>query len=341
MDGQAHFAPNAVSVGAAAAPATSAATQAPCLVVNPKSFGASRRGLAERAAALVRAQGGEVFQATDATGIAATVEWLLQRRQRTIIILAGDGTVQAIADRLASASTSLQPQLLVLGGGRSNVTAGEFGGRGDVSRTLETALRQCREGTTPGVEVRHVLRIEQPQGPARHGFLLLAGLPDYAIRACHRHRRSSGRLRGSDAATAWSLVKVALPAMLGMREPPLDDLRVEVPGHEPRAKAVRWLLATTLQRPHGIVDPFAQQGEGALRFTAIAASGPAFWARLPWVVTGRFTPAMQAGGYLSGRCESLQVHGLSSYTLDGEEFSADPARPVTIRRGAPLTFLTP
>ena len=63
--------------------------------------------------------------------------------------------------------------------------------------------------------------------------------------------------------------------------------------------------------------------------------------RLPRVLTGRFTPAMQAGDYLSGRCESLRVHGLSSYTLDGEEFEADPALPVTIRRGPPLTFLTP
>jgi hypothetical protein len=128
--------------------------------------------------------------------------------------------------------------------------------------------------------------------------------------------------------------------MLGMVEPPLDDLRIEVPGRKPPAKPVRWLLATTLRGAHGLVDPFAQQGQGALRFTAIAASGPAFWARLPWIVAGRFTPAMQAGDYRSGRCDSLRVHGLSSYTLDGEEFAADPAHPVTIRPGPTLTFLT-
>lgn len=342
MGGQSRSASNAVSTRAAAAPAEPAAPQAPCLVVNPKSFGASRRSLAERAAALARTQGCEVIHATDAATIAATIDLLLQRRQRTLIILAGDGTVQAMADRLASAPTSFpQPQLLVLGGGRSNVTAADFGGHGEVLAKLEVALRQCRESTTPGVEVRQLLRIEQAPERARHGFFLAAGLLDYAIRACHRDRRHDiGRLGQGAAATASSLVRMAVPAMLGMVEPPLDDLRIEVPGREPPAKPVRWLLATTLQGAHGLVDPFAQHGQGALRFTAIAASGPAFWARLPWIVAGRFTPAMQAGDYRSGRCDSLRVHGLSSYTLDGEEFAADPAHPVTIRPGPALTFLT-
>jgi hypothetical protein len=56
---------------------------------------------------------------------------------------------------------------------------------------------------------------------------------------------------------------------------------------------------------------------------------------------GRFTRGMDAGhGYLSGRCDALRVQRLSSYTLDGEEFAADPARPVMIRGGPPLTFVT-
>ena len=47
-----------------------------------------------------------------------------------------------------------------------------------------------------------------------------------------------------------------------------------------------------------------------------------------------------ARGYLSGRCDALRILGLSSYTLDGEEFEADPARPVTIASGPRLAFLT-
>ncbi|MGH8665429.1 MAG: diacylglycerol kinase family protein [Burkholderiales bacterium] len=318
--------------------------QAPCLVINPRSFGTSRHGLAERAAQLARDQGIEVIHAADSAGIAATMDLLLQRRQQIIFLLAGDGTVQAVADRLASLPADVaQPQLLVLGGGRTNLTAAELGGRGNVLSKLETALRRWRDGAALDIEIRPVLRIEQPPAPVRHGFFLAAGLVDHAIRACHRYRdKGSGALRNGAAGTAWTLLKLPLPDMLSMHDPQLDDLRVEVPGREPLAKPARLLIVSTLQHREGLLNPYAPQGEGAIRFTAIAARNIAFWARLPWIATGRFTPAMDAGrGYLSGRCDALRLQRLSSYTLDGEEFDADPARPVTIREGPRLTFLTP
>jgi hypothetical protein len=334
-----------VSPRAAAAPAQPVlAPQAPCLVINPKSFRAARHGLAERAAGLARDQGMEVIHAADSAGIAAAMDLLLERRQQLIVLLAGDGTVQAVADRLASLPADIpQPQLLVLGGGRTNLTAAEVGGKGDVLAKLERALRRWREGVALEVEMRPALRIEQPPAPVRHGFFLAAGLVDRAIRACHRNRgNGGGLLRDSDLGTAWSLAALALPAMLGIREPPLDPLRVEAPGHDALADPARWLIVTTLEKRQGLFDPYAARGYGNLRFTAIAAHGPRFWARLPWIATGRFTPGMHAGhGYLSGRCRALRVSGLSSYTLDGEAFAADPVRPVSIREGPRLSFLVP
>jgi hypothetical protein len=344
MGGHTPSAANAVSPGAAAAPAQSAlAPRAPCLVVNPKSFASARHGLAQRAAQLARARGIEVVHAEDSAGIAAALDLLLQRRQHAIFLLAGDGTVQAVANRLASLPAGVpQPHLLVLGGGRTNLTAADLGGRGDVLSKLETALARWHEGAALRTEIRPVLRIEQPPAPARHGFFLAAGLMDHAIRTCHRHRASgNGILRNGDLGTAWALFKLALPAMLSLREPALDALRVEVPGREGLAKPARWLIATTLQNRQGLLDPYAQRGQGAVRFTAVAARGVGLWARLPWMAMGRFTRAMDAKrGYLSGRCDALRMLGLSSYTLDGEEFVADPARPVTIREGERLTFLT-
>jgi hypothetical protein len=346
VDGQqARSAANAVSPKAAAAPAQPVlAPQAPCLVINPRSFRSSRHGLAERAAQLARDQGIEVLHAADSIGIAAAMDLLLERRQQIIVLLAGDGTVQAMADRLASLPADVpQPQLLVLGGGRTNLTAAEVGGNGNVLPKLERALRCWREGTPLEVEMRPALRIEQPPAPARHGFFLAAGLVDRAIRACHRNRgNGAGTLRDGDLGTAWSLAALALPAMLGIREPPLDPLHVQAPGHDALTDPARWLIVTTLQKRQGLLDPYASHGRGAVRFTAIAARGAGFWARLPWIALGRFTPGMHAGrGYLSGRCDALNVSGLSSYMLDGEAFDADPARPVTIGEGPRLSFLAP
>jgi hypothetical protein len=344
MDGPSRLFPNAVSAGAAAMPAEPHLAQsAPCLIVNPRSFGASRRGLAERAAEIARQQGCAVVQATDAATIGAAIDRLVLARQRTIALLGGDGTVQVAAERLARVPADLpQPQLLVLGGGRSNVTAADVGGCGDVLKKLETTLRQCRAGATLRTQTRPTLAISQGAGPVRHAFLLAGGLLDYAIRACHRHRRQGGSLRTGGLGTTWALAKVGLPAMLGLSEPPLDALRIEAPGAQELAQPARWLLLTTLRNGLGSVDPFAPRGAGAIRCTAITAQGPSFWARLPRLAAGRFTPAMDAAhGYLSTRCDALRVRGLSSYTLDGEPFTADPARPVEIGLGATVTFIQP
>jgi len=290
----------------AAAPAELApAARAPCLLLNPRSFGAARSGLAERAAQLAYSHGVEVIRAADSAEIGAATDRLLARRQQLVILLAGDGTVRAVVDRLAQVAAGVpRPQLLVLGGGRTNLIPGDLGGRGSVLAKLDAALRRWREGTGLAKEERYVLEIAQPAAPVRRGFFLAAGLVDYAIRACHRDRTvGSGKLRQGAAGTAWSLLKRAPPAMLGRLDPLLDELHVEVAGHGALADAAHLLIATTLQRRHGALDPYAARGRGGVRFTAVAARGPAFWARLPLVATGRFTRTMDARhGYLSGRC---------------------------------------
>ena len=342
MGGQAWSASNAVSRRAAAAPAEPASGECPpCILVNPRSFSASRGGLAERAARLGRAYGADVIRAADSAEIDAAMDLLIARQQQRVVLVAGDGTLRAVVDRLAAAAASVpRPHLLVLGGGRANLVSRDFGERGNVLRKLETALQSWRDGIPLGTEVRHVLEVVQPPAPRRLGFFLGAGLVDYAIRACRRDRMSGGMLWQSKAATYLTLLRLTVPAMLGRLEPLIDDLHVRVPGREALHDAAHLLIATTLQRRQGAVDPYAARGRGVVRFTAVAARGMGFWARLPLVVTGRFTRGMDAEhGYLSGSCDALEVEQLSTYTLDGEEFTADPARPVMIRQGPAVTFL--
>jgi diacylglycerol kinase family enzyme len=324
-----------------AAPAL--AERAPCLLVNPRSFGAARGALVGRATQLARSHGLHVVHAAHPAEIDAAVEELLATGRPALFLLAGDGTVQRVADRLATLPPHIaQPHLFVLGGGRTNLTAADLGGCGSVLAKLETALRRWREGPELDRTYRHLVRIEQQPNPARHGFFVGAGFVDHAIRVCHGERaKGSGVFGQGDTATAFSLLKLALSTLMGVRRLSLDELHVEAAGHEALPRPARLLIATTLTKRLGLFDPYAERGQGSLRFTALAASGPGMWARLPRVITGRFSPTMEAArGYLSGRCDVLRVRGLSSYTLDGEEFEADPARPVTIASGPRLAFLT-
>jgi hypothetical protein len=67
---------------------------------------------------------------------------------------------------------------------------------------------------------------------------------------------------------------------------------------------------------------------------------PRFWWRLPAISRGRFDHDMDlAHGFLSGRGESAELHGLGGYALDGEVHAADPAKPLLLSAGMSLRVL--
>jgi hypothetical protein len=333
-----------ISGAPAAATAPAPAEPRPCLIVNARSFRASRRSLAARAAQLAREYGADVMQCGQPSEIEAALDRLRARRQQRIFVLAGDGTVQAIVEHLSRLSgPEPLPQLLVLGGGRTNLIAGDLGGRGAVLKKLESALKRWRSGVSFEVDDRHTLRIEQAPAAPRHGFFVAAGMIDTIIRECHRGRETArpGALRRGHLSTPLSLARLALLSFAG-RPLPFADLAVQADGSEALPGSARLLIATTLQRRQGLLDPYADRGEGPLRITVIAAGARGLWHRLPRVVAGLFSERMNARrGYLSGRHERVQVLGLARYTLDGEEFDCDPARPVVIRAGMRVSFLKP
>ncbi len=317
----------------------------PCLLVNPRSFGVASGDLAGRAVSLARAHGADIIEAHEPAQIAAGLERAIGNGTRHVFLLAGDGTVQAVADCLAGLpSGSAWPHLLVLGGGRTNLTAADLHGGQALLGTLESALQRATRHP-PGdfrLQQRHTLVIEQPPAPPRHGFFVAGALVDRLIRDCHRYRARGGRLRQGQLGTAWCVLRSAVPALAGRRPESVPDLDIELPGCGRLRGPMRLLIATTLAHGSGSFNPYAERGAGALRATAVAARARGFWRSLPRLVSGRFSGSMSIErGYLSGRCESFTVAGLGAYTLDGQSFDADASRPVVIRTGPRIGFLVP
>ena len=316
-----------------------------CVIVNPRSHTVARDGLAAPALALARAQGADVIEAHGPETIAAGLDRALAHGARRIIVLAGDGTVHAIVDRLAMLPPGApMPPLLLLGGGRSNLTAADLGGSDAALKRLETALLRARSEAddTGAIRYRHALVVEQPPAPLRHGFFVAGALVDRLIRRIHRYRHGGGRLRKSDAGTAWCVLRAVVPVMRGNGDFASPTLDVDLPGQGSLHGPVRIVVATTLAHADPSFNPYADRGEGALRATAVADGAAGFWRRLPRLLRGRFSSQMtSAAGYLSGRCPSVSIRGLDGYTLDGQSFDCDPSRPVVIRTGPRIAFLAP
>lgn len=313
----------------------------PCLVVNPLSFRAAR-GLAEQAQAVAKAQGAEVVVVDGPAALTAAVDAILARRQQHVMVLAGDGTVRAVIDQLASLPTGAwMPDLLVLPGGRTNLTAADLVPGASALTSLKRGLAAVADQRWDAAVVeRATLCIEQSPAPARYGLWVGAALIDGAIRRTHDHRiGGNGALRTGHLSTAISLLRLGFLALRGRSGLSCPELQVDAGAVGRLQGPVSLLLATTLLHRRGLFDPYATRADGGMRLTAVSRHATGFYRLLPRLLTGRFSRSMDLGhGFLSGGCAQAEITGLAGYSLDGEAYDTDPARPVVIRRGPSLRF---
>ncbi|WPB58948.1 diacylglycerol kinase family protein [Xylophilus sp. GOD-11R] len=316
----------------------------PCLIVNPLSFRASR-GLASVARDIAAAQGVEIVSVDGPETLERAVDNILARRQSQVIILAGDGTVRAIIDQLASLPAgSWLPDLLVLPGGRTNLIAADLTPGWKAIALLNDALQKiATQRWEHAVTERAVLRIEQTGAPTLHGFWIGGALVDGVIRRTHQHRASGhGALRTGHLSTVAALLKIIGQALLGHSGLSAPRLQLNADaGRQAMEGKVALLVATTLLHRKGWFDPYVSRAAGGMRLTAVASHANAFWRRLPRLLSGRFSPDMDASaGYLSGSFAQAEITGLHGYSLDGEAYETDPSATITLRRGANLRFFT-
>lgn len=320
------------------------ASPPPVLLINPRSFRASRWRRAQRAARLARRAGLEVMEAADPAGFRAAFDALHARRVQQVWMFAGDGTIHWLAEYLHGLADGWSPELLLLGGGRANVVPREGGGYPPM-RALNRALAACRAGRPMRRLAVTTLKVSQQGQPDHHGFLLAGGVVHQGVRVCSEHRaRGSGWLHRSLAADFYALIKLTLQVLVGRSPlPPYTEMAVRMDdGRELPRSPIRILLASTLGMREALYNPFDSAGEGAVRATVIAADAPHFWRHLPGMLRGRFPRGpVRETGILSGRCAGLAVHGLTEYSLDGEHFRADPSLPLRIGPGFTLTVVRP
>lgn len=316
----------------------------PCLIINPLSFRASR-GLAAKAEAMGRAAGAEVVMLRSPAMLTATIETVLARRQQKVLVMAGDGTVHAVLDQLASLPAgSWIPDLLVLPGGRTNLTAADLTPGQAAMPLLERALRLVREGHwDASVIERPTMRVSHGDAAPRYGFFIAGAVIDCAIRGCHAYRREGRGIFGTlDLSVPWYLLPQGWRRLWGRSTLKCPDMVIDARGLGRLAAPVGVLLVSTLHHQKGLFNPYAARGQGDVRLLATAQGAQGFWRRLPRILIGRFTPAMDlAHGYLTGRCDRLEITGLSHGSLDGEVFDADPTVPVVITSGPRLRFFCP
>lgn len=309
------------------------------VIINPASFRMSRAGRLQRIMRLLDRHGVR----PDFTSAPDTIAKLLAEHSPDdgpVVLLGGDGTIQAAATWLATQPESQRPTLLALGGGRTNYIAADLRTRRPIVALLERALN---DPARLQIVTRHSIEVTQGERPPAHAFFIAGASVDEVIRDCHAYRSSgSGRLRQGHASTAIRLSQLAVSLALGRRQLHSPTLAVEGDGLGRLSGAMRVLILSSLHHQHGWPRPYLSTGEGEIAVTAIAASATHFWRRLPGLLNGRnHADLVPNQGYLSGRSRQITVTGIQHLCLDGQETDFDPEQAVVFRTGPALAFVTP
>lgn len=283
-----------------------------------------------------------MLEASDPQAVNAVLADLRARGQQQLWVLAGDGTLQLIAEFLSTeAGSGWNPAILALAGGRANIVPRDAGGYPAVP-ALRRALAALRAGKALAEERIVTLQVSQPGEAPRLGFLLVGSAIYEGVRLCSEHRaRGTGWLHRSWFADPYTLLKLAVQVWTGRSPlPPYPEVEVRFATGQCMHARLRLVLASSLQLRNALYNPFASRGAGPVRVTAVDATAGHFWRKLPAMLKGRFDERMDmAGGYLSGACEHAELRGLTGYALDGECFAADPSRPLYLRPGIALRVL--
>ena len=310
------------------------------ILANPHSFRMAARNRSQRIDQIAEARQIPIYRVHGPVEIAAALAEIQPGPSDQLIVIGGDGTLQAVVSELAAkAERDHAPALCMLGGGRTNFTARDLGSHERLLAALEHLIARPEDWSSTE---RPVLRISGSEHGTLYGFFVAGALVDAAIRDCHAYRARGGWWRQSHAGTPWRLLQLGLLALSGRRRFPLPELQLQADGLGELSGSTRILLVTSLQHESGLLNPYAALGSGPVRVTAIQRGARGFWRRLPALLTGRLALADGPGqGYLSGNAPRLRVSGLASVCLDGQEYPLDPARTLDIEAGPVFRFLQP
>jgi hypothetical protein len=258
---------------------------------------------------------------------------------RRVVLNGGDGTVQAALTTLALRSPfASPPQVLVLAGGTTNMSAYDLGSHGRPVAQLR-ALLGGRLRTTR----RRVLAVREDDGTTRCGFFLTAGGLPQAVRDCRAFREQS-RLPGMRSALGTATWIVGRLARLLAGRAPFVSRPLVVQADEAPA-AVRdafLLLATTHERLALGLTPWWNGAGGPIRVTTISAPARRLARVLPGLLRGR-PPAFvdAAAGYASGTVRTLRLTPSGGYALDGEDYLPPAGSTLVVSAGPEFEFLRP
>jgi len=262
--------------------------------------------------------------------------WELARQDVELLVVnGGDGTIShAFGEILGEGAFDGRiPDVAVLRGGRTNMTALDLGSRRDPVRAMAELLKAARSGSLDDRRLeRPVLRVQYGPGiQTRYGMFVGAGVVHRGIELVHRLIPTERQgVLGASLITATLLARMAiLGESHGVLTP--DKLGILVDRSRVDRGESCLVMASSLDRLFLRMRPFWGRGPGGVHFTSIAADAASFGRALPGILAGRPAEHVnERNGYTSRNARRVDLRMDCGFTVDGELVSPSPDRVVSI-----------
>jgi diacylglycerol kinase (ATP) len=291
------------------------------IVLNPAS-GYVRRHLPRMRGLAGGIAGATVIEAVTDEDISGAVDALSLGHDDLLVIIGGDGTLQAALTALLRRDLLAVPRVLAVPAGTTNMSAADLGSRSNPATALQR-LGDWLSGKTsaPAICARAVLRVSDASAtPPRFGMFFGAGAIINGVRYFHNNLRPKG-IRGA-LGPSLAFVRMVFSLFRGAEYTalPATPARLHL---KPHAVFAPWLLilATTLDTLLLGSTPYWGREKAPMHFTAIAHRAPRLLRSLFFLLRGKSSGTMKGNpAYISHNLDLTAIDDLTEYLLDGEIF---------------------
>jgi len=260
-----------------------------------------------------------------------------------IIIIGGDGTVQAILNHLLNRSDfNKLPLISIIPAGTTNMTARDLGYRGSPEKILKKLVKLHKQSSTGKLVSRPALRIKQADSLIVHGMFFGTGIIASGVKFFHTNIKKSG-LTGEF--TSAIVILYLLAGLLFNRSAaelsPACILMTDDNG-EKHEKTCLIMFASTMDRLLLGMRPYWGKQQEPIHTTYIRSAPSRLWRSLLMILAGRGIRLAEANGYYSRNNRRLELLMDEDFIVDGEFYRADRQHgPLHISVTDNIDFLIP
>lgn len=281
-------------------------------------------------------------EATNALEIGAAVDAFLQADIDLLVIIGGDGTVQAVLTHLFTTRPAKWPVLTIVPGGTTNMTALDLGIHDKPEVILQRLSNCLSKRATPVLLQRPVLCIEQPGATKIYGMFFGVGLIAHAV----IFSRSKVKQLGITGEIYAGIIMLGYLAgvILGRRHGPWAPIQMSITeaSGEVRNGTYLLLFASALDRLLFNMRPYWGREQEPLHVTFVEQQRNHPWRALWLLLSGHSEAIKEQDGYHSHNTSVLELLMDDDYIIDGEFHRATSQDgPLRISAAGPVTFLVP